>query len=145
MKLIIFILVLVASVFSAEKFDCRVMNYTSDSHNDRLYLKAIYIDGVLRGNLMEWKRWDERPYWFDKYSRTVIETKYIAVKTDDSFVIKSVMSSAEIMTYKSNGEHVYSIESDTFYIPMSKNELNAARFTDDRGDKCLSVWFADRQ
>ena len=144
MKLIIFLLAFVTAVFSAEKFECRVFNYKSDGHSDQLYLTAIYIDGVLRGNLMEWKRWDKRPDWFDKYNKKVTETKYVAVKTDDSFVITSVISTAEIMTYQSNDEHVYSIISDTFFIPMSKSELKAARFTDDRGDKCLGVWFSER-
>lgn len=137
MNLIIFVLAFATAVLSAEKFDCRV--YKPSDYGGGVYLKAIYIDGVLRGDLFDVRDFDTKPINFSKDNN--LKQSQVSVMTADMYTIKTTSVHVRELSYVSGSKYRISFHSDTFYIPMSKAELNAARFRDDRGDKCLGVWF----
>ncbi len=148
MKFFIILCLVFAQVICAETFKCLLFTlekyYASLEYYARL--EAVYLDGILRGKIMVYSIDTRKPY----LGNTPNHSTYIVAKSD-GVVIKSVSGYIRQYTGKRNPEwsddtdiypYFYRLETDTFYMPLSKNELRAIQYTDGHGRKCVDVFYS---
>jgi hypothetical protein len=148
MKLFIILSLAFAHVIGAETFKCDIVTHEKFIYHDTYSyaLAAVYLDGILRGRIIINSSMARQP----KLDNPPNHSTYIVAEGFAGVVIKSV--SGYIRQYagkRSEWEdetdiypYYYMLETDTFYMPLSENELRAIQFTDDSGRKCLQVYYS---
>ncbi len=148
MKVFIILSLAFAQVIGAETFKCDIFTSEKSIYHDTYSarLEAVYLDGILRGKIIISANEAREP----NLGNTPNHSTYIVAKSD-GVVIKSVSGYMRQYAGKRNPEwyddadiypYYYMLETDTFYMPLSKNELRAIRDTDDSGRKCLDVFYS---
>lgn len=145
-KIILIIFLALMNGFCAETFQCKIVdNDTTVGFTYNLWLKAVYVDGVLRGELREYRE-------FNKEDNKSIESDVIRVRdgvihassAEGHIKLTQIITTVKTLQFKGlHGETVYTQYADFFKMPLSKGELDAARMKSSDGKKCLSIWFGE--
>lgn len=133
-KIAVLLLIFAINSLCSEIFEC--MTPTGSS-----WLNAVYIDGVLRGNISSngVVYTDTSDEWFHKEVTVklnfIVPRKYIVVK---EYRHTGYLVSSSSRTGKALG---YTVSSNHFFIDITKNEIDAVRAIDKKGRKCLDIDF----
>ena len=150
MKFFIIFSLVIAQIIGAETFRCDIFRAEKSIYSDKwsARLEAVYLDGILRGKIIVGSNDAKEPNLGGNPNKAT----YIVAKSD-GVVIKSVSGYMRQYAGKRNPAwnddtdnypYFYMLETDTFYMPLSKNELRAIRTTDSSGRKCLDVFYSSR-
>lgn len=139
MEITFIALALASTLFAAEIFKCERYHTNYETSSGSSHLEAVYVDGILRGRITSSYKMTEIPSGSAKSGYTYIQAQA------DGITIKSIRvyfsETYGNRSYTDDGyPYFYYYTTETFYLPLSINELNLIRRTDDNGKKCLSIW-----
>lgn len=150
MKILLISLLMCIHTFAAEAYEeffCRIWHISKTEQLDAFgpVLNAIYIDGTLHGTI------SMIVYMADIQSYTAelgSSTRSVVVKSNHWGVpIKETTATAtsnkgKRYSYEDGADkypYYYTLGVDHFSIQLSQNELNAARFRDDKNSRCINI------
>lgn len=147
-KLAMLVMSCILSANAAEWLSCTLI---TDSTKHSVYsasLNAIIVDGELRGKIEVWETLDALT---EDISKGRTAPTYIVLK-NNRVAVKKVKSSYFEITGKRNANlyaedidkypYYRRLETDDFFIPLSKNELALVRTKDKYGKSCLDIFFS---
>lgn len=149
-KTAILVMSFILSANAAEWISCTLI---TDSTKHSMYeasLNAIIVDGELRGKIEVWETLDVIT---EDISKGRTAPTYIVLR-NKRVAVKKVKSSYFEITGKRNANlnaddidkypYYRRLETDDFFIPLSKNELALVRTKDKYGKSCLDIFFSSR-
>lgn len=145
MKLFTILALAITQLVCAETFKCELVRYKATEYSDEYayILEAVYLDGVLRGQLHMYEAVSKEPYVGEQpnHPRKIIATvDGITIKETDGF-IRQDYGKRSFVENNEKYPYYWYLQTDTFYMPLTKAELQAIRFTDGNGKKCLHVYY----